>query len=389
MKYIVLLCDGMSDYKIPELGNQTVLQFADTSNFDFLAKEGRCGFIHTTPKGMYPGSDICNLSIFGYNPQEVYSGRSPLEAASIGVEIGENDYAFRCNIVKLSDDYQMMEDFSAHHIDNNSARKIIKALNEKFRDRDIEFYSGVGYRNLMVARGKDFNLKTTPPHDIMGKEIDEFLPKGDGSKLILDIMQEAQEIIKSLEIANANGIWLWGEGKKPKLKRYSDLYGVKGAVIAAVDLIKGIGIYAGLDIIKVPGATGFIDTNYKGKAEHAVNALESYDYVFVHIEAPDEAGHMGSVEEKIKAVENINNIVLPIFIEEMKKNRDIRILITPDHPTPISLRTHVAAAVPAIIVGSGVKSDKNETYNEELIPSFDFIDGYKIADYFLKSEVIH
>lgn len=387
MKYIVLLCDGMSDYKIPELGNKTVLQFADTSNFDLIAKEGRSGFIHTTPRGMYPGSDICNLSIFGYNPKEVYSGRSPLEAASIGIDIKENDYAFRCNIVTLSDDYQIMEDFSAHHIDNSSAKTIIDVLNEHFKGRNIEFYSGVGYRNLMVVRNRDFSLKTTPPHDIMGKKVEEFLPKGEGADFIIGIMQEAQEVIKKLNILNANGIWLWGEGKKPKLKRYTELYGIKGAVIAAVDLIKGIGIYAGLDIIKVPGATGFIDTNYKGKAEYAVKALETYDYVFVHIEAPDEAGHMGSVEEKIKAVENINNIVLPVFIEAMK-NGNIRILITPDHPTPISLRTHVAEPVPAIISGAGVASDGNESYHEELTPSFEFIDGYKIADYFIKSEVI-
>jgi len=387
MKYIVLLCDGMSDYKIPELGNKTVLQFADTSNFDLIAKEGRSGFIHTTPRGMYPGSDICNLSIFGYNPKEVYSGRSPLEAASIGIDIKENDYAFRCNIVTFSDDYQIMEDFSAHHIDNNSAKIIIEVLNEHFKSKNIEFYSGVGYRNLMVVRNRDFSLKTTPPHDIMGKKVEEFLPKGDGADFIIGIMQEAQEVIKKLDIINANGIWLWGEGKKPKLKRYTELYGIKGAVIAAVDLIKGIGIYAGLDIIKVPGATGFIDTNYKGKAEYAVKALETYDYVFVHIEAPDEAGHMGSVEEKIKAVENINNIVLPVFIEAMK-NGNIRILITPDHPTPISLRTHVAEPVPAIIAGAGVVSDGNESYHEELTSSFEFIEGHKIADYFIKSEVI-
>ncbi|MCB4205374.1 cofactor-independent phosphoglycerate mutase [Deferribacterales bacterium Es71-Z0220] len=387
MKYVVLLCDGMSDYKIPEIDNKTILEYADTSNFDYLAENGRCGLIYTTPKGMYPGSDICNLSVFGYNPKDVYTGRSPIEAASIGVEISEEDFVFRCNIVKLSDDYNVMEDFSAHHIDNKKAKLIIEELNKELRDVGVEFYSGVGYRNIMVVRNRSFDISTTPPHDIMGKPVLDYLPKGEQAGLINDIMAKSREVIKRLNIKNANSIWLWGQGRKPEIKSFEEIYGVKGAVVAAVDLIRGIGVYAGLDIIDVPGATGFIDTNFKGKAEYAIKALDDHDYVFIHIEAPDEAGHMGSVEEKIRAVENINNIVLPVLIEASKK-MDMRILISPDHPTPISLRTHVAEPVPAIIYGKDVRPDKNKHYNENIVPSFIFEDGYKVAEYFIKTQNI-
>lgn len=387
MKYVVLLCDGMSDFKISELDNKTIIEYADTPNFDYLAERGRCGLIYTTPKGMYPGSDICNLSVFGYNPEEVYTGRSPFEAASIGVDISDEDFVFRCNIVKLSDDYQIMEDFSAHHIDNSNAKLIIGELNKELKDLGVEFYSGVGYRNIMVIRNKSFNIKTTPPHDIMGKPISDYIPKGEDAFLINDIMTKSREIIKRLNIKDANSIWLWGQGKRPKMKRFKDIYGLNGAVVAAVDLIRGIGIYAGLDVIDVPGATGFIDTNFKGKAEYAMKALEDHDYVFIHIEAPDEAGHMGSIEEKVRAIENVNNIVLPILIEAAQKI-DMRILITPDHPTPISLRTHVAEPVPAIIYGKGVKPDKNKHYNENIIPSFIFEEGYKVAEYFIRTQNI-
>lgn len=389
MKYIVLLCDGMSDLKISELDNQTVLEYAETSNFDFLAKNGRCGFINTTPEGMYPGSDICNLSIFGYNPKECYSGRSPLEAASIGIEIGENDFAFRCNIVSLSEDVTQMDDFSAHHISNENAKRVVDALSKYYKNTNIEFYSGVGYRNLMIVRDMDFNLKTTPPHDIMGQKIAKYLPKGDGAEFIQGIMEKSMDVIKNLKIKNANSIWLWGEGRKPSLKNYKEMFGLEGSVVAAVDLIRGIGRYAGLDIVDVDGATGFIDTNFKGKAEAAVNALKNgSDYVFIHVEAPDEAGHMGSSEEKVKAVENINNIMLPILIRGMNELKDVRILVTPDHPTPVSKRTHVAMPVPAIIYGAGVTADENNKYDEFITPSFDFNDGYKIAEYFINSHII-
>ena len=384
MKYLVLLCDGMSDHKIKELNNKTILEYADTSNFDKLAKKGECGLIYTVPDGMHPGSDICNLSIFGFDPKIYYSGRSPLEAASLGIDINDNDYAFRCNIVTLSEDRKKMLDFSAFHINDELSLEVMGKINRLFNNSGIEFYHGVGYRNLMVIRDRSFDIKTTAPHDIMGLDILEYLPSGNGADTIIDIMNESGKIFKENSYADANGIWLWGEGTKPELKSYKSLYGLDGSVVAAVDLIKGIGIHAGLKIVDVPGATGFLDTNFEGKAEYAIDSLSTCDYVFVHVEAPDEAGHMGSIEEKIKAVENINSKMLPVIMEGLEEFKDYRILVTPDHPTPVYLRTHVAEPVPAIISGSKVGADSNSIYNEFINPSFCFREGHKIADYFLE-----
>lgn len=383
MKYLVLLCDGMADFNIPELDNKTILEYARTPNFDRLALEGICGFINTVPDGMYPGSDICNLSVFGYDPKKYYTGRSPLEAASKGIEMSSNDMSFRCNIVTYSENYSKMEDFSGNHISDNAAGKIIKKLDEEMNHNGFEFYSGVGYRNLMVIRNCDFELKTTAPHDIMGKEVDSYLPEGKGSNTLKNVMDTANKVISEMDSESANGIWLWGEGKKPQMNSFVSLYGLEGSVIAAVDLIKGIGKYAGLETVNVPGATGFIDTNFKGKAEYAVKSLKNKDYAFVHVEAPDEAGHMGSIEEKIKAVENIDSIMVPVILEGLKNFGDFRLMITPDHPTPISLRTHVIDPVPAIIYGKNVQRDSNKTYSENINPSFKMQEGYKIADYFI------
>jgi 2,3-bisphosphoglycerate-independent phosphoglycerate mutase len=377
----------MADYKIKELGNKTILEYANTSNFDYLAKNGQIVEIHTTPEGMYPGSDVCNLSIFGYDPAIYYSGRSPLEALSIGVNLTENDTTFRLNIVTFNKSYEILEDFSAYHIDDALAKDIISELNELFKSEGLEFYNGLGYRNLMVVRNKRFNIKTTPPHDIMGQYINKHLPQGEGASYLIDIMEKSKKIFSKKNYGKANGIWLWGEGVKPKLPSFKSKYNISGSVIAAVDLIKGIGIAAGLNIVDVPGITGFIDTNFEGKASYGIKALENVDYIYIHIEAPDEAGHMGSIEEKVKAVENINNRVLPIIIEGLKKFKDYRVLITPDHPTPIYLKTHVAKPVPAIVYGAGIESDNNICYHEFVKPYKIFTKGHKIVDYFLKEDI--
>ncbi len=387
MKFVVLLTDGMSDHKIEALGGKTVMQYAKKPNMDKLLTEGVGGFIKTTPEGYYPGSDICNLSVMGYDPTIYYSGRSPLEAGSQGIELGKSDMAFRCNLVTL--DGEIMDDFSAHHIDAKVAQACIKELDSIFRPEGIEFYPGVGYRNLMVMRNVDFDMKTTPPHDIMGQGWKKYLPTGRGSEKLLDIMQRAKSVFDGGKYARANSIWFWGEGRKPDMPLFKELYGLNGSVVAAVDLIRGIGRFGGLDVIDVPGATGFIDTNFEGKAEYALKTLEKNDYVFIHVEAPDEAGHMGSVEEKVKAVENIDSRMLPILMEGLKKFGEFRILITPDHPTPVLKRTHVAEPVPAIIYGTGVKPDGNTTYDEFMKPTFFIENGYRIADYFLKSAVIN
>lgn len=387
MKYVVLLTDGMADHKIEELGNKTIMQYAKKPNMDFMAANGVGGFIKSAPDGYYPGSDICNLSLMGYDPTKYYSGRSPLEAGSQGIELNKGDMAFRCNLVTLEGD--MMDDFSAHHIDGDVAKACVKELDDIFRPEGVEFYPGVGYRNLMVMRNVDFDLKTTPPHDIMGQEWKKYLPTGRGSEKLLDIMSRAKGIFEGGKYGKANSIWFWGEGTRPAMPSFKEMYGLDGAVVAAVDLIRGIGRFGGLEVITVPGATGFIDTNFEGKAEYAIKALEKNDYVFIHVEAPDEAGHMGSIEEKVKAVENIDSRMCPILLEGLKKFGDFRIMVSPDHPTPVKIRTHVSEPIPAIIYGTGVIPDENKTYDEFMKPTFFIEEGYKIADYFLKSAVIN
>lgn len=387
MKYLVLLTDGMSDHKIKELGGKTIMQYADTPHLDHMASNGVGGFVKSTPDGYYPGSDICNLTMMGYDPTKYYSGRSPLEAGSSGIELGPNDMSFRCNLVTLDGD--IMEDNSAHHIDNETAGKAIDELDGIFRKDGVEFYKGLGFRNLMVMRDVDFDLTTTAPHDIMGQDALKHLPKGKGAEKLIEIMEKGKEVLSEGKYARANGIWFWGEGRRPSMPLFKDLYGLDASVVAAVDLIRGIGRFGGMEVIDVPGATGFIDTNFEGKAEYAVKAFEKSDYVFLHIEAADEAGHMGSVEEKLKAVENIDSRVCPILLEGMKKYGDYRILVSPDHPTPVKLRTHAAEPVPAIIYGTGVVPDENTEYNEFMKPTFFIEEGHKIAEFFLKSTVIN
>ena len=341
MKYIVLLCDGLADRPIKELDNKTIIEYANIPHIHKTAEQGICGYIQTTPDGMAPGSDICNLSIFGYNPKNYYTGRSPLEACSMGIELGENDMAFRCNTVTITDN--IMESFTAHHIEEKYVENIINALNQEFQGEGIEFYKGVGYRNLMVIRNvSNMELSTTPPHDISDKDTTSYAPKGNGAEKLIEIMNRAKDKVfnGSIDTGKATNIWLWGQGKKPALPAFKDEYKVKGAVISAVDLIRGIGVCAEMDIIKVPGITGFTDTNFKGKAEYAVNALKDYDYVFIHVEAPDEAGHLGSISEKIKAVELIDSQMMPVILEGLKQYGEYRLLITPDHATPIELKTH-------------------------------------------------
>lgn len=387
MKYLVLLCDGLSDRPIEALGNKTIIEVANIPNINMLAKNGECGFIHTVPEGMPAGSDVCNLSIFGYNPKEYYTGRSPLEAASIGVELSSNDIALRCNIVTLGENNSIMSDFTAGHIDGIYSDNTINALKDIFKDEpNVEFYRGVGYRHLLVLRNINISPETTPPHDITGKEIFSYLPKGNGGDLLKNIMEKSKLAFDGrTDTGKGNAIWLWGSGKKPELPLYKDLYGLSGAVISAVDLINGIGVCAGLEVINVPNVTGFLDTNFEGKAKYAIDALNKHDYVFVHVEATDECGHMGSVEKKIKAIEEIDSRMMPIIMNGLNKFEEYRILITPDHSTPIELKTHSREPVPAIIYGSGIVADENTHYTENIKPTFNIKDGYKIAEYFFNN----
>lgn len=362
MKYIVLLGDGMPDEPLEQLGGKTPLEHAHTPAMDFMAGRGLLGMAQTIPEGFPPGSDVANLSVFGYDPATCYTGRSPLEAASMGVSLGPDDVAFRLNLVNLRRDNGVvfMGDYSAGHISTEEGKELVLALGRELGSAEFEFHPGVSYRHLMVWRNGRDKLELTPPHDISGKPVRDYLPRGDGADVLLRLMGESQVILerheqhgRRLEAGKtpANSIWLWGHGRAPKMETFGSKFGLNGAVISAVDLIRGIGVYAGLEIIKVPGATGYLDTNYEGKAAAALAALERLDFVYLHVEAPDESSHSGSLENKIRAIEDFDAKIVAPICEGIRKHGEYRILCTPDHPTPLRLMTHTADAVPFIIYG--------------------------------------
>jgi 2,3-bisphosphoglycerate-independent phosphoglycerate mutase len=324
-----------------------------------MASHGALGTVQVVPKEMYPGSDVSNLSIMGYDPREVYTGRSPLEAASMGIELGKDDVAVRCNVVTLKNDGAdtEMEDFSAGHISSAESADLLRDLQSRVAERGVRFHPGVSYRNLMVWPGGNDAVETTPPHDIHGKKITEYLPRGDGAELLLDLMEVSREVFEDHPVNRkrreegklpGNSIWLWGQGKTPRITPFAEKYGLSGSVIAAVDLIKGIGIYCGLSVVQVPGATGFVDTNFRGKAEYALKELEEKDFVLIHVEAPDEAGHNGSAAEKVRAIERIDGEMLSLLLPRAKEGGDLGILVLPDHPTPVAIRTHAQEPVPFV-----------------------------------------
>lgn len=360
MKYVVLLGDGMSDEKIESLGNRTPLQAANTPNMDYMAKRGRIGLAKTVPTGYPPGSDVANLSVFGYDPRSCYTGRSPLEAASMGIELGPGDVAFRINLVNLEAraGTLLMKDYSAGHISTDEGHELVEALQKELGSDEFHFYPGISYRHLLVWRGGNERITATPPHDITGQSILDYLPQGEGAEKLISLMNASQLVFhnhpqfrKRLEEGKtpANSIWLWGQGKAPHMQTYAEKFGLLGAVISAVDLVRGIGVYAGLEIIRVEGATGYIDTNYRGKAEAALKALEIADYVYLHVEAPDEAAHSGNLEHKLKAIEDFDSQVVGVVLEGIRKFGEFRILCTPDHPTPVARMTHTSDPVPFII----------------------------------------
>ncbi|MBU4305927.1 MAG: cofactor-independent phosphoglycerate mutase [Candidatus Omnitrophica bacterium] len=399
MKYIVFVPDGMADYPLEELGNRTPLEVARTPNMDFLAQNGKIGTASFVPKGMTPGSDVANLAIFGYDPEKYFSGRAPLEAINLGVELGEKDIAFRCNFI--TEENGLLIDYSAGHISTKEAQVLIKVLNRRIPDKTIRFYPGVSYRHLMVindASEELLKLKCYPPHDIMGKKIADCLPQGKACTEILGIMQQSKDILNEHEINlvridlkenPANMIWLWGQGKKIVLPSFRKKYGVSGSVISAVDLIKGIGRAIGLTPIDVPGATGYYDTDYEAKARYALDSLKRNDFVFIHVEAPDEAGHNGDVRAKIAAIENFDRLVIGTVLNTYNVGIDpLRILLMPDHPTPISLRTHTADPVCFLIFGTGIAKDEFIWYNENEAKKsrLVFSNGYELMDCFIKQQ---
>lgn len=402
MKYIILLGDGMADRPIPELGGKTCLQAAKTPNMDMLAISGEAGVVHTIPDGFPPGSDVANLSVLGYDPKIYYTGRSPLEAASMGVVLGPDDIAFRCNLVTLkvfsgkgAGRRAVMEDFSAGHIPTEDARQLIEEIDRRLGTDHIRFYPGVSYRHLMVWKGGKDKIECTPPHDIQDKDISDYLPRGEGEDVINDLMEGSYDILASHPVNKArlqksmrpgNSIWLWGQGRRPSMPTFRQKYGLEGAVISAVDLTKGIGVYAGFDIINVPGATGWIDTNYVGKAEYALWALKTKDIVYLHVEAPDEAGHTGDIKNKIKAIEDFDELIVGNIIHGMKQFDEYSILVLSDHPTPIEIRTHSAEPVPFVIYDSRRKGDGAASFDEGIAMMKGvrrFEEGHRLMDYFL------
>jgi 2,3-bisphosphoglycerate-independent phosphoglycerate mutase len=381
MKYVIIVGDGMADYPIQSLGGRTPLMVARTPHMDWMAKQGEIGLVRTIPDGFNPGSEIANLSIFGYDPIRYYTGRGPLEAASLGVKLADDDIAFRCNLVtlKFQGNKIVMEDFSAGHITDGEAKKVILDLNKEMATNEIRFYSGVSYRHLMVLKNgaaKFSNLEKlelTPPHDIIGKEITTLLSQM--KEPVLALMNESQKLLKShpINLAReskglppANSIWLWGQGRSPRMITLKERFGMDGYVISAVHLIKGIGILAGLEVLEVPGITGYFDTNYDGKAQYAMRGLKEKNFVYVHVEAPDEAGHMGNPQLKIEAIEAFDEKIVGPILEGMKDFRRYKVLVLPDHPTPLSVRTHTADPVPYVIYSNedGATSFHGETFDE-------------------------
>jgi 2,3-bisphosphoglycerate-independent phosphoglycerate mutase len=377
MKYIILQGDGMADYPIEALGNKTPLQAARTPNMDWLAQRGVYGIAHVIPKGFPPGSDVGNMSIMGYDPAVYHTGRSPLEAASMGVALGPKDIAFRCNLVTLkgSGADTVMEDFTSGHITTEEAAEIIRDLGRDLGGDGIEFFPGVSYRHLMVWRDGLEKMDTTPPHDITDRKSAGYLPKGEGAARLLKLMSASQSLLAQHPInlkrqadgkRQATTIWLWGQGRAPQLPPLTKRFGITGGVISAVDIIHGLGVYAGLQRIDVPGITGFVDTNYVGKGEYGVRSLEKNDLVFIHVEATDEAGHMGDWQLKIQALEDFDEKVVGTVMKGMAHRQDYRILLMPDHPTACVLKTHVSEPVPFVLYSPQDERDNGTVgYNEK------------------------
>lgn len=401
MKYIVVLYDGMADYPVPAFDGKTPMEMAKKPNLDKLAKMGEIGLVKTVGDGLKPGSDIANMSVLGYNPKECYTGRSPLEAVSIGVNMLDTDIIFRCNLVTLSDesDYtaKTMVDYSAGDISTADATEIIKSVQEHFGNDIFRFYAGVAYRHCLVWKKGTLDLGSmTPPHDISGRVIGEYLSKSENAERLIAMMKESYDFlmehpVNKRRIAEgkrpANSIWLWGEGTKPSLPDFKEKYGVDGSIISAVDLLKGIAKCANMASPDVEGATGYIDTNFDGKAQCAIEELKTKDFVYIHLEAPDECGHRNEPENKVKSIEIIDEKILGKILPELDKYDDYKIMVLPDHPTPIVTMTHASDPVPFMIYRKSTAKDNGiDTFTEATAKaSGNYIDvGYTLMDKFIK-----
>jgi 2,3-bisphosphoglycerate-independent phosphoglycerate mutase len=401
MKYLLILADGMADEPIEALDNTTPLQYAQTPNIDFLAKTAVIGTAQTIPQSFPPGSDVANLSVLGYDPRLYYTGRSPIEAVSMGVSMSDTDLALRCNLVTLSEGscyaHRTMVDYSAGEISTEESRQLIGFLQGELGNDQLSFHPGISYRHLLLWKdGHERIMELTPPHDISGRVVKDYLPQGKDSTALLELMERSLVLLENHPVNierrrqgknPALSAWFWGQGKKPALDSFADKYGLQGSVVAAVDLVKGLGICAGLRPVAVPGATGAVETNFAGKARAALNELlGGQDFVYMHIESPDEAGHQGNLKAKLWSIEQIDKEVVGLLRSELDKFDDLRVMIIPDHPTPLSIRTHSSGMVPYMIF------DKNNPviggigrYDEESArEGRHFPAGHQVMDYFIK-----
>jgi len=393
-KYIIIIPDGAADEPLEQFAGQTVLEAAEIPNMDKISTIGRQGLVQTVPDDMEAGSDVAQMSLLGYDPLQYYSGRAPIEAVARNIKLSLEDWVFRCNLVTIADG--KMADHSAGHISTAEAGNLIKELAEKLGNNQMAFHIGVSYRHLLVFKGIDFDVQTYPPHDYIEKAIEKILPRGKGADLLIDLMARSQQLFENHDINKVrrdlgenqvSSIWLWGQGKKAQLERFQKRFGIRGAAITAVDLVRGLAKLIGFDLIDVPGATGFIDTNYQGKASAAIDALNIYDIVFIHIEAPDEAGHNGNAEMKKKAIEQIDKYIVGPVLEALQKYESWRILVMPDHPTPIRTCAHSAKPVPFAMAGDSISGILHTSFSETNAAKSGFrIDkGFELMEYFLKS----
>ncbi len=393
-KYAIIIPDGAADEPLEQFDNKTVLEAAQTPGMDKVSTLGRQGLVRTVPLDMEPGSDVAQMSLLGYDPQRYYTGRAPIEAAARNIKLSLDDWVFRCNLITIADG--QMADHSAGHISTAEAGKLIKELDEQLGNKQIRFHAGVSYRHLVVFKGIDFDIQTYPPHDYIGTAIEKMLPRGKGAELLIDLMARSQQLFsghdinkvrKDLGENQVSSVWLWGQGKRAQMERFQNRFGLKGVTITAVDLVKGLSKLIGFDLIDVPGATGFIDTNYQGKASAAIKALEEYDIVFVHIEAPDEASHSGNAEMKKKAVEQIDRYIVGPVLEALQGYESWRILVMPDHATPVRNCAHSPEPVPFAMAGDNISGILHTTFSEANAAKSGFrIDnGFELMEYFLKS----
>jgi 2,3-bisphosphoglycerate-independent phosphoglycerate mutase len=393
-KYAIIIPDGAADEPLAQFDGKTAIEAADTPNMDKISTSGRQGLVQTVPADMEPGSDVAQMSLLGYDPRRYYSGRAPIEAVARNIKLSLEDWVFRCNLVTIADG--RMVDHSAGHISTAEAGNLIKELGDGLGSEQVCFHTGVSYRHLLVFKGLDFDVQTYPPHDHIGTAMEKILPRGKGADLLIDLMARSQQLFaghdinrvrKDLGENQVSSIWLWGQGKRAQMERFQKRFGIRGVAITAVDLVRGLAKLIGFDLRDVPGATGFIDTNYQGKASAAIEALDEYDIVFVHIEAPDEASHNGNTEMKKKAIEQIDKHIVGPVLEALQNYESWRMLVMPDHPTPIRTCAHSREPVPFTMAGGSISGILHTTFGEANAAKSGFrIDnGFELMEYFLKS----